>query len=101
MLTGKQRNILRAIGNKLEPILIIGKSGVTENILSQLDEALTARELVKGRVLPNQDLEVNVIAEDLAKKTESEIVQTIGRNIIFYRAPQDGSPCKIDWERKC
>lgn len=101
MLTNKQRNFLRAIGNKIEPILIIGKNGITANVINQLDEALSARELVKGRVLPNPDLEVKVVAAELAAKTEAEIVQTIGRNILFYRAPRDGSPSKIDWERMC
>lgn len=100
MLTGKQRSILKAIGNRLEPILIIGKSGVTENILNQLDEALTARELVKGRVLPHQELNVKEIAVELAKLTGADIVQIIGRNFILYRAPQDGTPSKIDWERE-
>lgn len=101
LLTGKQRSVLRAIGNKLEPIVTIGKSGITENLIIQLDEALTARELVKLRVLPHQDFDVARIASDLAQRTESEIVQMIGRNIIFYRATRDGSPSKIDWEREC
>ncbi|NLW48338.1 MAG: YhbY family RNA-binding protein [Firmicutes bacterium] len=97
MLTNKQRNILRAIGNSLEPILIIGKSGITANILNQLDEALTARELVKGRILPRQGLDVKEIAAELAEQTGALIVQTIGCNFILYRAPQDGAASKIDW----
>ncbi|MGE5605185.1 MAG: YhbY family RNA-binding protein [Bacteroidota bacterium] len=101
MLTSKQRSILKAIGNRLEPIIIIGKSGITENILIQLEEALAARELVKGRVLPHQEFDVKESAEVLAQKAGAEIVQIIGRNILFYRAPQDGSPSKIHWEREC
>lgn len=101
MLTGKERSILRSIGNKLEPIVMIGKNGITENLLRQLDEALEARELVKGRVLPHQEFDVKIIAEELAAKIGADIVQIIGRNILFYRPPQDGSPSKIDWERKC
>lgn len=101
MLTSKERSILRSIGNKLEPILIVGKSGITENLIIQLDEALTARELLKARVLPQQDFDVKEIAENLALKTGADIVQTIGRNILFYRAPQNGIPSKIDWERMC
>lgn len=101
MLTSKQRSTLRSIGNGLEPIVIIGKSGITENLLIQLNDALTARELVKTRVLPHQDFDVKELAKDLAQKTGADIVQTIGRNILLYRAPQDKSPSKIDWERKC
>ena len=101
MLTSKERSILRAIGNKLEPILMIGKNGITENLLNQLDDALNARELVKGRVLPHQDFDIKQIAEELAQNTRADIVQIIGHNILFYRAPLDGSPSKINWEREC
>lgn len=100
LLTSKERSILRSIGNKLEPIIIIGKNGITENLIIQLDEALNARELVKGRVLPHQDFEVKTIAVELAEKVGAAVVQTIGRNILFYRAPQDGSPSKLHWERE-
>lgn len=101
MLTSKERSILRAIGNKLEPILMIGKNGITENLLKQLDDALNARELVKGRVLPHQDFDIKQIAGELAQNTRADIVQIIGHNILFYRAPLDGSPSKINWEREC
>lgn len=101
MLSSKQRSVLRSIGNRLEPIVTIGKNGITKNLLIQLDEALNAHELVKARVLPHQDFDVKIIAERLAQETGSDIVQTIGRNIIFYRSPQDGSPSRIHWEREC
>lgn len=100
MLTSKQRSFLRAIGNRLEPIVLIGKSGITENLILQLDEALTARELVKGRTLPHLELNVKNITAELAEKTGADIVQTIGCNFLLYRAPQDGSPSKIDWDRE-
>ncbi|HEX3045905.1 MAG TPA: YhbY family RNA-binding protein [Bacillota bacterium] len=86
MLTSKERGYLRALGNKLEPILIIGKSGVTDQVEEQLDQALTARELVKGRVLPHTEFEVDEVAADLASRTQAEVVQVIGRNVLFYRA---------------
>lgn len=101
MLTSKERSILRSIGNKLEPIVMIGKNGITENLLNQLDDALNARELVKGRVLPRQDFDLKETAEQLGGRIGADIVQIVGRNILFYRAPQDGSPSKINWEREC
>jgi RNA-binding protein len=100
LLTNRQRNILKAIGNRLEPVLIIGKNGITANILNKLNEALTARELIKGRVLPHQGLDVKEIAAELAEQTGALIVQTIGCNFILYRAPQDGAASKIDWEQE-
>ncbi len=95
MLTSKQRSRLRSLGNDLEPILTIGKSGISHNTIEQLDEALTARELVKGRVLPHTVFDVNEIASELALQTMAEVVQVIGRNILFYRPPKPGTPSKL------
>jgi RNA-binding protein len=96
MLTSKQRSYLRSLGNEMEPILIVGKGGVTDNVVEQLDEALTARELVKARVLPHTEFDVKEIGESLSRETVSEIVQIIGRNILFYRTPPPNTVKKID-----
>lgn len=96
MLSGKQRSTLRALGNELNPIVIIGKAGLTANVIEQLDQALTARELVKVRVLPHQDFDPGETAADLAAQTDSEVIQVIGRNILFYRVPREG-PSKLSW----
>jgi RNA-binding protein len=100
MLTSKQRSFLRGLANEMEPILIIGKAGINENAVIQLDQALTARELVKGRVLPHTEYEVDEVARELAAQTNSDIVQVIGRNMIFYRPPQNGAPGKINWSKE-
>jgi RNA-binding protein len=96
VLTNKQRNFLRAGGNELDPIVIVGKGGVTGQIVKELDLALTARELVKGRVLPHTEYDVRTVADELAAQTGAEIVQTVGRNILFYRPPAQG-PSKLGW----
>lgn len=96
MLTSKQRSYLRALGNDMEPILIIGKGGASANVVLQLDEALTARELVKARVLPHTEFDVKEIGETLSRETVSEIVQIIGRNILFYRTPSKGTTPRIE-----
>jgi RNA-binding protein len=95
LLNNKQRNLLRAAGNTLQPIVIIGKGGITAQVTEGLEQALTARELVKGRVLPHTEFEVNEVAEELARRTGAEIVQTVGRNILFYRPPAEGAPSKL------
>lgn len=97
MLTSKQRSRLRSLGNVLDPIVTIGKGGITANLIEQLDQALTARELVKGRVLPHTAHEVEEIAANLAAETDAEIVQVVGRNILFYRAPAAETPSKLNW----
>ncbi|MFZ7101850.1 MAG: ribosome assembly RNA-binding protein YhbY [Peptococcaceae bacterium] len=89
MLNGKQRRFLRALGNALDPIVQVGKSGVTDNVIFSLNEALTARELVKARVLKNCLAETKEVAEELVTKTDSHLVQVIGRNVILYRPSED------------
>lgn len=98
MLTSRQRSKLRSIGNALDPIVTIGKGGISDNVIAQLDDALLARELVKARVLPHTIFDMNEIAQELAAKTAAEVVQLIGRNILFYRSPLAGQPSKLNWE---
>lgn len=89
MLTGKQRRFLRSMGNTLEPIVHVGKGGVSETVMSQLDEALESRELVKVKVLNNCLQEVAEVAEGLEAGTGADIAQIIGHNILFYRRAKE------------
>lgn len=85
MLTSKQRAHLRSLGNEMEPIFQIGKSGLTEEIVKQLDNALTARELIKVRVLKNCLDEPRDIADQVSQATDADLVQSIGRNFLLFR----------------
>src|SRR5690554_4017823 len=85
MLTGKQKRYLRSIGTGLQPIVQIGKGGISANLITQIDEALEARELIKIRVLTNSEFEAKDIAYNLADKVKSDLVQVIGRNFLLYR----------------
>lgn len=85
-LTSKQRAQLRGLANTIDTILIIGKDGVTDNVVKQANEALEARELIKGRVLENSLLSPREAAEELAPATRSEVVQVIGTKFVLYRA---------------
>ena len=89
MLTGKQKRYLRAIGTTLNPIIQIGKSGVSESVVNSLDEALTARELVKTRVLKNCLEDTKAIAFELSRLSSAHLVQIVGRNILFYRRSEN------------
>lgn len=88
MLSGKQKRYLRAMGNELDPILTIGKGGLSENVYIQADVTLEVRELIKGRVLPNCLEEPERMAAELAEKAGAEVVQVIGRNFLLYRVSQ-------------
>ncbi|MBP1559019.1 MAG: ribosome assembly RNA-binding protein YhbY [Oscillospiraceae bacterium] len=85
MLTSKQRAQLRALANPIETILQVGKSGVGEQLIKQVDDALTARELIKLRVLETAPGSVREIAEELAQATNADVVQTIGTRFVLYR----------------
>lgn len=89
MLTGKQKRYLRSLGNELDPILMIGKAGITDNVCTQANEALEARELFKGRVLPNSLEEPENVAAELAERVGAELAQVIGRNFLLYRKSKD------------
>lgn len=84
-LTSKQRAQLRGLANGIDTILIVGKDGVGENLVKQADDALEARELIKGRALENSMLTSREAAEELARLTRSEVVQVIGTKFVLYR----------------
>ncbi len=84
-LTSKQRAQLRALANGIEPVIHIGKGDLGGNLITQADQALEARELIKCRVLENSELTAREAAEALAKVTRSEVVQVIGTKFILYR----------------
>jgi RNA-binding protein len=84
-MTGKQRAYLRGLANGLETILYIGKGGLSENVIKQADEALTARELVKGRVLEASLMSAAEACQALAEATGAEGVQSIGSRFVLYR----------------
>jgi RNA-binding protein len=85
MLTGKQKRHLRGLGSTEDPVLQIGKGGISDNSVAQAQEALEARELIKVKVLRNAVEEVSEAAEALAEATNAELVQVIGRNFLLYK----------------
>ena len=85
-LTSKQRAQLRGLANTMDTILQVGKDGIGENLVKQADDALEARELIKGRVLENNiEYDARTAAAELAKATRSEVVQVIGSKFVLYR----------------
>lgn len=95
MLTGKQKRFLRSKAHHLNPIFQVGKGGVNDNMIKQVNEALEARELMKISILQNCDEDKNVVAEQLAKGTKSELVQLIGHTIILYKESRENKQIKL------
>lgn len=89
MLTSKQRAYLRGLANGYDTILIIGKGEITDNIIMQADTALTARELIKGKVLETSAYSSREVADMLAEKCGADVVQVIGSKFVLYRPNPD------------
>ena len=85
MLTSKQRAYLRGLANTMDPILHAGKGGTSDTMNKQADDALTARELIKGRVLETAPATPREVAEEIAAAVNAEVVQVIGRTFVLYR----------------
>lgn len=84
MLTGKQKRFLRSEAHHLQPVFQIGKSGLTEAVINQIEEALEAKELIKVNILQNCDEDKNDIAAKLQQRA-IEVVQVIGNILILYK----------------
>lgn len=92
MLTGKNRSYLRGEANELDPVVHIGKDGITESVVEQIEELLDDHELIKGRVLDNAPADVRDVAGDLADRTDAFIIQVIGNVFIIFRQdPEESS----------
>ena len=89
MLTSKQRAYLRSLSNKLDAIFQIGKGGINENQLKQIDDALEKRELVKVHVLENALLDTYSVCNEVAEKIGAEPVQVIGKKFIIYKESKE------------
>lgn len=85
MLTSKQRAKLRSQANDMETILQVGKDGIGDTLLKQVDDALTAREMIKIRVLNNQELTSREIADEISAQVDCDVVQVIGTRIVLFR----------------
>ena len=84
-MNNKQWAYLSSLASKLTPILQVGKSSLTPELLQAVDEALAARELIKISVLKNCFDDPKEIANTMAERTRSQVVRVIGKKIILYR----------------
>lgn len=84
-LTSKQRAYLRSLAQKIEPIFQLGKNGLTPEVTEAINEALEKRELIKISVLQNCLEDPKDMAERLAERTHSIVVQVIGKKIILFK----------------
>ena len=90
-LTSKQRAYLRSLANTLEPIVHAGKSGISDAMIKQADDALTAREIIKGKALETAPQSARETAETIAAAVGAQVVQVVGRTFVLFRQKEKES----------
>lgn len=91
MLTSKQRSFLRSIGNTFDPIFHVGKEGIGEAFLKQVEDALEARELIKITVLRNSSVDAWEACNEICDAVGADPVQVIGNRFLIYRKSKEKS----------
>ena len=89
MLTSKQRAYLRGIANSIDTILMVGKGSITDQVVKQAEDALYAREIIKGKVLENCEINSRQVADILSEKLDCDVVQVIGSKFVLYKKNED------------
>ena len=85
MLTSKERAEMRALANTIETTLIVGKDGVTESVIAEADRLLTARELIKGKVLETALMSAREVSDEICEATGADGVSCVGYKFVIYR----------------
>ena len=85
MLTSKERSELRAQANSIDTTLIVGKEGVTETVIAEADNQLTARELIKGKVLETALMSPREVSDEICAATGADGVSCVGNKFVIYR----------------
>ena len=94
-MTSKQRAYLRSLANNIDAIFQVGKGGVSDVLLEQLNNAIEARELIKITVLETAPASAKELAEEIANGTNSVVVQTVGNKITLFRQKKKNSRIEL------
>jgi RNA-binding protein len=86
MLTGKQVRYLRSLGHHLQPVVMLGKEEISEQVIASVEEALQSHELIKVKMQEGCITPRTEVADALAQSTEAQIAQVLGRTILLYRS---------------
>ena len=89
MLTGKQKRYLRALAQNENPLFQVGKDGLSDNFIQLMEDAFRTHELIKIKLLKTVSEDSKELAFDSARLTNSELVQIIGRTLVFYRKAKE------------
>jgi RNA-binding protein len=93
-LTGKQVRVLRGLGHHLSPKVMIGRQGITDNIIASAEAVLVIDELIKIKLSGNCEIDRQQAAVVIAERTKSSIVQVLGKTILLYRENKEKKAAK-------
>ena len=88
-MTSKQRAYLKSLAMKIDPVFRVGKDSISPELIEGVREAIDARELIKIAVLQNCMDDPKEVAQTLAERTRSEVVQVIGKKLVLYKESRD------------
>lgn len=88
MLNSKQRQYLKGQAHSLNPVILVGDAGLSDNLLAELDRTLAHHELIKVRLPAMERNERDSLAEEIVMRSGAEMVQMIGRMLVIYRASE-------------
>ncbi len=94
-MTSKQRAYLKGLAMNIDPVFQVGKASVSPEIVSAVEECFNTHELIKLAVLKNCFDDPKEIAEVIAERTHSQVVQVIGKKIVLYRPDKDKPKIKL------
>lgn len=94
-MKSKQRAYLRSLANRIDTILQVGKGGINENLIKQVDDALEARELIKLHNLETSPLSAKEAMNELAAATDSEAVTAVGNRFVLYRESKNNKKIQL------
>lgn len=89
MLSGKQKRYLRSLANSIKPITQVGKEGISDSLFSSVDDAFNTHELIKLNILKTCDYDINEVAIEICANCSCELVQKIGRTLVFYKRAKE------------
>ncbi|NLY20811.1 MAG: ribosome assembly RNA-binding protein YhbY [Tissierellia bacterium] len=95
MLTGKQRSYLKSLANTLDPVVQIGKNGLTDSVIESINDVLETRELVKITVLDNSPEGVKEITSEILDRTGAEFVQSLGSKLVIYKESENNKKIEL------
>lgn len=96
-LTSKQRAYLRSLAANIDTILMVGKSGLSDELIKQAADALVKREIIKGKVLETAPLSPAEAANAIAQATDSVMVQVIGTKFVLYKKNEKDPVIQLPW----